>query len=603
MTDEVEGTKVESFIVGSRGRRRVSTKSRENKNESIDEVLKDSNEEIDDYLGYYQTAELLMEQLAEGAADGTYTVGMLPVEQKQMIFFYLSVFHPKISRIINLHTRLPLSSLRIQKPAHEIDIVQDYVYDYFESLMESTHFRAELKKIIRYYWIFGDSQALIEDDFQFLKDTLYEPDLSDIDLPELSQQEMNFIEEINSKYNKDPSSVTWTEKLSVLKKVILDVNPDYKGIINFKAIFPLDLDNAAFNDDIDYWLYSMPKSKGLQMMISSGKFTKNDGSVDLASLKRIGYSEARIRKELDDTTNFIELDNDPFNDEGIYVARMSNDSGVGVDASLLNSVIESAVQNLMAIRKSNVLVALASKIDRIVSAPNASYDQLATLNADLENIAEDPEGHLLAVNFDVSVEELALSVKDSLDLADIIDRTDGEILSSLGMPEELISGEGTYGSGFLKVELLTNEYVEFRNTMKDFIENQIFKPIAIKKGFVAHDAWGNLKPIIPRIRFDKFSISRGSEDLSQMISLVSDGVLPVEVLLEHMGFTVEDIEQKLLRQQSTMFNSSIKEMMDSAMGDSLSEKLANNPEFIKKITDALGIDFDPSLTEDTEEEE
>lgn len=578
---DAQGNVIRSYLVGRKSKASAASVA-------LDEELKDAESEEDENVGYYQQAEILMEQLS----DGSYSVGRIPAYQKKMIFFYLSVFHPKISRIVDLHTKLPMSSLRIQKPDHPVDIVQDYVYDFFEGLLESTSFRRELKKSIKNYWVFGEGPTLLEDDYEFVRDTILDPSLEGLSLKEIPEEEKEELDRINNQYNTDPDSVTWAEKLKVLNRYILNVNPDYRGLIRMTSIFPLKIRGVAFNSDIDYWVYSLPKSDSLNKLLSTGKFTKPDSRgaslVDVSKLKKYGYSQALVMKNVDASDSQIEVDNDPFNDEGLYIARLASENNAGVDNSLLNSVLEPAIQNILAIRKSNALVSLASKIDRLVSAPKASMDQLDQLNEDLAEMGENPEGSMLAVNFDVTIDELSLDVSDNLDLNDTIDRTDKEILSALGMPEELISGEGTYGSGFLKVELLTNEYVEFRNSLKDFIENQIFKPIAIKKGFVSHNAWGDLVPIYPKVRFDKFSISRSSEDFSQMMSLVSDDKLPVEILLEHMGFTAEDIEQKLLRQTGTMFNSSIKDLIDSAISQ-MDERLLENPEFIDRIMQALSL--------------
>lgn len=582
---DLRGAPVTSFLVS--GFKAASA------GDVFEDELKNFEDEEDQNIGYYQNAELLMDQLTEGL----YTVGRLPIYQKKQIFFYLSVFHPVISRAIKLHTKLPLSSLRLQKPDHEIDIVQDYVFDYFDELLEDTNFRRELKKILTNYWTFGEGVGIIEDDYHKKSDTVMDQTLKTVSLPELDQELVQELEKINKDYNSDPASVPWKDKLRVLKSYILDINKDFEGIINFRSVFPLDILGTLFNPDVDYYLYQLPQSDILRTYMSNKTLDEKARK----TLIKMGYSEAIIDKNVETLESNIEIDNDPFNGEGVYAVRLSPDENLGVDSSILNSALEPAVQNLNAIRRANTLVSLSSKIDRIVSADNASAGQLAQLQDDLQAMAESPEGSMLAVNFDVQIEEISLSVKEGLDLDDVIDRTDKEILSSMGMPEELIRDGGTYGSGFLKVELLTNEYVELRNTMKDFIENQIFKPIAIKKGFVTVNEWGKTVPLYPTIRFDKFSLSRSSEDLSQMMSMVNDNQLPVEILLEHMGYNPEDIEQKLLRQQTSILNESMQELMDNAIAG-LEDDLINSPEFKQRILDELGLIKPDENNEPSEDE-
>ena len=210
-------------------------------------------------------------------------------------------------------------------------------------------------------------------------------------------------------------------------------------------------------------------------------------------------------------------------------------------------------------------------------------------------MAEAPEGSLIAVNFEVNVDELKLDIKDDLNLDDTIERTSKEITSALGIPDSIISGDGTYGDSFIKVELLSTEYVEFRNQLKSFIEDEIFKPIAIKKGFITLDQWGEPTPIIPSVRFDKFSIARGSEDMQLLRDLVSSNILPKRVILDQLGMNVEDVEQGLQREQLTYLNDKVQESMNENINEILTTYLKDNPDLIKTALEALGFNAEDAL--------
>lgn len=565
---------------------------------SIDEFLKSEEVISEERLEIYQQAEMLIQQIN----SGTYSVGRLATSQKKALFYYLSIFSPIISRVIDLHTKLPLSTLRLQKPKHDIDIVQDYVYDYFNKFVNTEKFKSELRNIIRNRWIFGLGVARIEDDYEQTRDTVSTNDLRKITLPEPDAEKLKEYENLNNKYNTDPDSVTWKDKLKVLKGYILNINPDYEGIINFKSINVLDIEEVNINSDIDYHIYTVPASDAIRDFLSDKLAGSKDYQKAVKLLKKMGYSEGLIQVNMESDNGFVEIDNDPYNEDGVYVVYLSADNeSITLNDSLLNRVLEPAIRNLSAIRTSNNLFTLASKIDRIVSAPNASLAQLEILQTDLATMAESEEGSMLAVNYEVSVEELSLDIGEQLDLDSTIERTEKEILSALGMPDDIISGEGgSYGGSFLKVELLSNEYIEFRNSLKGFIEDQIFKPIAIKKGFITVNSWGDVIPIIPSVRFDKFSISRQSEDLAMIRDLVAEKKLPVETLLEHLGFNVEDIEQKLRKEQSTILNPDVHEAINTAIQDILTEKLGGDSDFIKKLLDSLG--FTPNVDTNKSEE-
>lgn len=567
--------------------------------EIITEDLTTSNTEQDfnsDVLSVYAEAEMILDQLDSDLI----TVGRLTTSQKKSLFYYLATFSPLISRIVDLHTKLPLSTFRIQKPKHDIDIVQDYVYDYFDRLVNTAKFKEELKSIIRERCIFGSGIARVEDDFAFTKDTLINPDLSNLTLPQLDQDEIDKINEINNQYNSDPDSVSWQDKKFVLEQYLLKINKDYKGIKNFKAVSQLEVKEIMINKDIDYLIYTLPASPNIRQALSNvtiGYDNDQDYKEAIETLKSLGYSEAIIRLNLNsESTDAIQIDTDAFNDDGAYMVVLSSGSNPeSLEDSILNRVLEPAVRNMNAIRTANKLVKLSTKIDRLVSAPNASSAQLEQLQNDLVQMAEAPEGSLIAVNFEVNVDELKLDIKDDLNLDDTIERTSKEITSALGIPDSIISGDGTYGDSFIKVELLSTEYVEFRNQLKSFIEDEIFKPIAIKKGFITLDQWGEPTPIIPSVRFDKFSIARGSEDMQLLRDLVSSNILPKRVILDQLGMNVEDVEQGLQREQLTYLNDKVQESMNENINEILTTYLKDNPDLIKTALEALGFNAEEAL--------
>lgn len=565
------------------------------------EDLTTSNTEQDfnsDVLSVYAEAEMILDQLDSDLI----TVGRLTTSQKKSLFYYLATFSPLISRIVDLHTKLPLSTFRIQKPKHDIDIVQDYVYDYFDRLVNTAKFKEELKSIIRERCIFGSGIARVEDDFAFTKDTLINPDLSNLTLPQLDQDEIDKINEINNQYNSDPESVSWQEKKFVLEQYLLKINKDYNGIKNFKAVSQLEVKEIMINKDIDYLIYTLPASPNIRQALSNvtiGYDNDQDYKEAIDTLKSLGYSEAIIRLNLNsESTDAIQIDTDAFNDDGAYMVVLSSGSNPeSLEDSILNRVLEPAVRNMNAIRTANKLVKLSTKIDRLVSAPNASLAQLEQLQNDLVQMAEAPEGSLIAVNFEVNVDELKLDIKDDLNLDDTIERTSKEITSALGIPDSIISGDGTYGDSFIKVELLSTEYVEFRNQLKSFIEDEIFKPIAIKKGFITLDQWGEPTPIIPSVRFDKFSIARGSEDMQLLRDLVSSNILPKRVILDQLGMNVEDVEQGLQREQLTYLNEKVQDSMNENINEILTTYLKDNPDLIKTALEALGFNAEEALKE------
>lgn len=559
---------------------------------AIASVEGESIKDIDDRrLSDLQEAEILINQVI----DGSITVPRLTSTQRNKIAYYLSVFNPLIARIVDLHTKLPLSTMRIQKPNHDIDIVQDYVHAYFQKIFESDKFKDTLEEIIRNFWVIGRGLGRLEDDYSFDKDTIVDHTLEKLTLPEISQENLEKAERINADYNRDPSKVPWDDKKQVIELYLLKINGDYKGLKRYKSVHPLDVLSIMANEDIDYYLYETHAPQGVKMWQESNQGREQ---IDLPKhpLVKLGYSKGLTKLALEAGDDRITIDSDPFGEEGLYMTFLQT------KRPLIDACLESAIYNMAAIKHNNELVGLSSKIDRLISAKDASAEQLETLNESLAAMAEEEQGSSLAVNFEVSVEELSLDVKDLVDLAETIERTNKEIMSATGMPEELVTEGGSYGSGFLKVELLSHEYVEFRNRLKSFIENQILTPIAIKKGFITVDEWGNTVPLIPRVKFDRLSLARSSEDFSQMIDLVLQDKLPAEILYESLGLEVEDVKQKLTREKGTILDESVQDAINTAFSN-LGDELEQNPHVKLRLLEALDLPIPDALKQALEQVE
>lgn len=573
-----------SYLVTARGSKSSAS--------ALDASLSNSDDqEHASSSGSYLQAEILIEQVASGSM----TIGSLSPESKQILYTYLAKFSPLVSRIIRLHTKLPMSSMRLQKPKHDNNIIKDYIYAHFETLLDSEQFKSALEIIIRSYWVYGVGLGKLEDDWFFSKTMDLSSDTADLfeSLPQPTQEVKDKCREISELYMKEPETVTWDEKKTVIEAFLPEASADsYKGVKRFTSINPLEVAGVSHNLDVGYFCYDVPYPAGVKAWMSHNnrpEANKLDSkSLGRHPLHRLGYSKGALKTAFEQTnSSTVAIDSQPFGEYGQYIVRLAVNGDDPLDNSILNSVLEPAIHNMQAIKASNSLVGQSAKIDRIVAAKGASDTQLSQLTQDLADAAESEEGSLIAVNFDINIEEISLDVRDKLDLDSQLDRTSKEILSTLGMPEELVSEGGSYGSGFLKVELLSQEYIEFRQKLKSFIEDQIFKPIAIKKGFITIDPWGNPIPLIPRIKFDRLSLSRSSEDFSQIMDLVQDEKLPIDIIYDYLGLEAGDIEQKLLRQKTSIFSDSVSDMLGDAISE-LSTTLGSDEDFLAMILSRLG---------------
>ena len=544
------------------------------------------------------TINTMAERLLDELTVGIKTVGKLTLLEKVILFEFFDKFSPLVGRILDLHVNLPISTLQLRTP-NIIDnpIVNDYIYDTFFQMINDTDFNQLLHVVVRNYWKFGIGALQVIDDFEFDKEVT-SIDFWDInsisklvkDKP-MDQEVIKKIDDITSKYVSTPDLVPVEDRRWVIEQFIPIPNPDYKGVKKVSVIDPFCVIDRDSNEDINYFIYPIRRSKSLDRILNQSFSGYNarlagDTSTPSDKARRIGYSEAMINAHNDIRDTYINVDTDPFNDMGMYAVSLERSGASDIDNSLLNRIIEPICNIINAKRKQRELVGLASKVTRLVKAIGASDAQLEDLDNQLRNAAEEQEGSLVITNYEVSIEDLSLDGRESLDVQNIIDNETKDVTNSLGMTDSLIGGEDSYGSTFMKIELLVNEYTAFRVILKDFIENKIFQPIAMKKGFITRDQWGKPQVIVPEISFDRLSIARSSEDFQMLLDLAKEGKLPWENVYTTLGFNIQEVENKLVVEKTSVINEATSNVLNQTI-EGFGESLEGNKEIAKRLQDNL----------------
>lgn len=571
----------------------------------------------------YTSAEVLIDNLVQG----NITFATLSLQQKNYLYDYLYKFNPYISRTIDLHALLPLSTFRIQKPSSASNsICRDYIYNFFERMMNSCDFTGNMLKAVRYYHLYGKAEILVMDDYWFLKDTI----MTDREIgaigrkdKKITKEERKEIQDIVKRYEGNPKDVKWRERERVLKLSNLDFNLDYTGPRKLRVLKYSDIKSIERNDDIGYAIYELYRPTHIDQAWQ--QFLKMENEANKQSVLEATYADKKTQEQaqlaLEEkfiarmvangyTRGFVRLmldtkgketykvDTDPYNDSGVYISTFFRKINEGDDSSAVNRILESAVDYTVSRRRDREKANMAYKQNRLFSLEQGTPQQAAALQQEIVNASAAKEGYDIITNLKVSYNDLSLDVKDRMDFQELKANSQQDILTGLGMSDSLLSGGESYSGAFLKVELLTTEYQAFRNEFCRFVQDQIFKPTAVKRGFIAKDEWGNNTVLIPTVRFDKMSIARGTEDFNILQGLVQSKMLPVKSLLQQLGFDYEEVQNDLRLESTSVFNMNTDATMGAAM-QQLATALAADKDFIKRFSETykLGKDFEQSAYE------
>lgn len=581
---------------------------------SIDFLIETNpNSTMNDDSSIYVEAEIIMEMIVSGEIS----LGNLDLRQKAHLLYYLERYNKRVGRILDILTRIPMTSVRLQKPLTRYQIINDYVLRVFDRIFNSFSFQEMLDKVVRHYWLFSYSAVLIEDDYSFLTDSILLDDVSVSEplenfkgIETIDDLNVDDIKKIDDIYGRTPEKVSAKDRRRVIESVLKIHSPKYKGPIKFTVLSALSTLDRNENTDIDFYIYRIPVSENLRDSINRIRESLDQTELNKEDLINevfaTGYSRAMINAFLDyEEEGFISnnqgvnqeqcilVDTDPYSSLGMYIAPFQRTGLARLDNSVFNRVLNDCIDLQLTTLRLREYVNRGYKKDVLVTLGEMEdYDKIAELEDMLTNAANNQEGSITCTNMDANVQEIDLTVNSNLDLSELIDNANQNISEGVGIPESLITDSAdSYANSFLKTVLMENEFTEFRNSIKRFIEKKIFEPIALKMGFVMADEWGELKAIYPELKFDKLHLAQGSDALQQSYELSRDGLLPMSYVYEAMGIDPKEAYSKMHEEQFTFSNQSLREAVSERLGEIVGGLVVNTNDMADKI--ASGLDIKP----------
>ena len=196
--------------------------------------------------------------------------------------------------------------------------------------------------------------------------------------------------------------------------------------------------------------------------------------------------------------------------------------------------------------------------------------------------------HAIVANYNINWQEVNDFVKNELnDLVTSIDRIKSELSDGLGMPASLISGESQYTGDTIKIEIINNQYFALKLKFQNLINKRFIKPIAIRKGFITLDQWGEPILIYPKVAFSLTNL-RSQDVFDTLFQLYQKGSLPVDVLYDVLNLDGDAMEAALKKDLWTLKNDKANEVVSAIYG-AVSEDMVQNTNVLAKIMQALGL--------------
>jgi hypothetical protein len=289
-------------------------------------------------------------------------------------------------------------------------------------------------------------------------------------------------------------------------------------------------------------------------------------------------------KEKIQTEGKIPLNQDPM--KGSYVIHLARKkSGYELHGrSILQRCIRTVIYREKLRQVQSTLASRNMTPKTMVIAPGIPTVEVMALRAHIDEAKADPD-YSVVLNYEARWDEIG-SEGRLLVLDGEYQHTNSDLAIGLGLSPEILIGEGMYSGNRIQLEIMNVSYLQFRDLLTGIIEDQIFKPIAMEKGFYEVDKYGRPRWIYPKVSFSRMAL-RDSGDLYDMLfNLYSKGSLPVDIIYEFLNLDPEDCERKLEDALFTVKDSKFNEMLSNLYG-SVGEWMMANTDLGKRLTKGL----------------
>jgi intein/homing endonuclease len=369
------------------------------------------------------------------------------------------------------------------------------------------------------------------------------------------------------KNDSDPESHIEVEKRKQLgeqraKKLfeefkITDKDPNYMGWDRL-VILPPDqvrLEKAPFADrpNIEY----IPDSKTSEMIVDSQAGLVQEGNQG-------GLKVPQNIVEAVSEGGSIPLDTDPYSGSYCYhlARKKSQYETMGV------SILERCVNTLLywdKIRQAQTSIASRHMTPiRIVWAEELSDYDVEELRAQVDMALVDPDFSIIA-NYQVNWEEMGSNGR-LLEVSTEYQIVQDALFAGLGVTREILTGEGVYSGNRISLEILNTHYMLFRELLQEYVEENLFKPVAVKKGFVETDKYGRKKVIYPKLSFTRLAIKDNDSYFDQVMQLYNKGSVSIDVILDMLNIDPDSTKKKIESDMFGVNDAAFQDMMRSLYG-------------------------------------
>jgi len=458
----------------------------------------------------------------------------LPRSLQEKREFFRHFYHSDeiVGRAIDLHTELPLSKVRLTLPKGTNDHKKaEKVLAFFQQMVDRNKLFQILLSAAHEYWLQGNCFIFAEDGEGL--ETNFDPNSLEID---------DFLQDED----------TLKEKRERANKAFGQANPHYRGWERLTILPP---------DNIMIRSYSFTDIKSIELVPSG-----NEKAIYSRALQGDPGAEQIVNQFPDEVINALNsgsnifLDSDPYSGSFCYHLARRRSWYEDLGSSILERCLRTLVYRDKLRQAQSLITDRHMTPIHLVWAENLSEDDVENLREQVDMSLLDPD-YSIVTNFEVHWTDIGAQER-ILELSTEYEHNENLLFAGLGVTRELLTGEGTYGGNRITLEIMNTQYLLFREILQEYVEQYLFKPVALKKHFIEIDAYGNEILLYPKLSFTRLAIYGNTEYFEQIFSLYQKGSVSIDYVLELLNIDAEDSNEKVKRDLFTIADSKFNQVID-----------------------------------------
>ena len=296
-------------------------------------------------------------------------------------------------------------------------------------------------------------------------------------------------------------------------------------------------------------------------------------------------------KQIKENNGILKFDTDPYHGDGddkigsfvfhfAYKRHEYQDLGV----SPLECIMTSLLQKTHYMFTQLSLASRNMTPRNLIVADKITAEALDELRDQVDQSMLSPD-YSIVTNYQVQWEQIGAENR-LIDLQRENEVIENQLFAGLGVTRELLTGEGMYSGNKISIEILNTKYLLVREILQRFVEESLFKPVALQNGFYEDDEDGNRTWFYPKLGFTRLTIRDNQEVFDQLFQLYQKGSLPIGMILDIFNINSDEVDEELKKDLFTVRDATYNEMLRqtySALGD----KLAENTDLIKQVAETM----------------